>query len=184
MKLQNYSNQRGIFDPGHPVSTVLGLALMFSVSNVSMAASASAKPSSVVDKASAAMARVGQTRYGSMSDSQHWEHTHRISSILGANVFNRQGENVGDVKDVVLDNNGAVAYVIVSTGGFLGVGDRLHAVPWSALDSREKKDFFIDIDKESLQKAPSFTSRDWPNFADEQWLSNNRRFYRNWVDTK
>lgn len=192
MKVQNCSNQRGIFDPGRPVSTVLGLAMMFSASQASVAAdtgrgvaaSVAAAASSVADKASSAVSRVGQTSYTGMPDNMHWEHTHRISRILGTNVLNRHGDKVGDVKDVVLDNNGAIAYVIVSTGGFLGVGDRLHAVPWSALDSRGKKDFFIDIDKASLQKAPSFTSHEWPNFADEQWLSNNRRFYHDWVDKK
>lgn len=165
MTIQTVSNHRGVFDPSHPVSTVLGLALMFSVSHACMTANSKAAANSVADK-------------------QHWEHTHRIGRILGMQVLNRQEDKVGEVKDVVLDNHGAIAYVIVSTGRFLGLDDRLHAIPWTALNTQGNKNFIIDIDKATLQKAPGFTSRDWPDFADEQWVSNNHRFYRAWVVTQ
>lgn len=174
-----------------PTGTLLVLAALFGAwqpsmaqTGSSMAASATRAASSATDKASAAISRMGQSSYGGMPDSQHWERTHRASRIIGTDVRNKRGDKVGDVKDIVLDKNGTISYAIVATGGFLGMGDRLHAVPWSALDTKGKKDFFIDIDKDALKKAPSFTSRDWPNFTDEEWLSNNRRFYHDWSDSK
>jgi hypothetical protein len=65
----------------------------------------------------------------------------------------------------------------VSTGGFLGVGDRLHAVPWDALSLGPKDDRVLDIDKARLTAAPGFTSRTWPNLGDEKWMADNHRYY-------
>lgn len=106
-----------------------------------------------------------------------WERSHRVSKILGSDVRTRSGEKIGDIRDIVLDASGTVRLAIVSTGGFLGVGDRLHAVPWDALALGPKDDHILDIDKARLQAAPGFTSRTWPNLGDERWLADNRRFY-------
>jgi sporulation protein YlmC with PRC-barrel domain len=133
------------------------------------------------DKASQAMAKATEAVKGT-PEQQRWERSHRVSKIIGTDVRNRKGEKVGDVKDIVLDDKGAISYAVVSTGGFLGIGDRLHAVPWSSLDTKGEKAYGIDIDKAALQKAPGFGSRDWPNFNDPQWQSNNRRHYRDWTD--
>lgn len=168
MKPQHNTTQSGIFDAGRPVGTILGLALMFSETHAGIVASSHHH----IGASTVPTARAGQTHYTGMPDSRQWEHTHRISSILSTHVRHRHGDKAGEVKDVVLDNNGTIAYAVVSTGGMLGLGSR-----------GAEKDFFIDMDKATLQRAPSFTSCDWPNFADEQWLSNNRRFYRDWVDT-
>jgi sporulation protein YlmC with PRC-barrel domain len=107
-----------------------------------------------------------------------WERRHRASKIIGTNVRNRQGEKIGDVEDIVLDRTGNVAYAVVSTGGFLGIGDRLHAVPWKALQPVANEDHFVlDIDRKRLQAAPGFPANAWPNFNDERWNSENRRAY-------
>jgi len=106
-----------------------------------------------------------------------WENLHRASRILGSEVRTRFGEKIGDIRDIVLDDRGAVRLAIVSTGGFLGVGDRLHAVPWDLLAPGPKDDRILDIDKARLQAAPGFTSRNWPNLGDDRWLADNRRFY-------
>ncbi len=106
-----------------------------------------------------------------------WERTHRISKILGADVRNKTGDKIGDVRDLVVDGGGTIRLAIVSTGGFLGVGDRLHAVPWDALAPGPKDDLILDIDRAHLQAAPGFTSKTWPNLGDDRWLADNRRFY-------
>jgi sporulation protein YlmC with PRC-barrel domain len=106
-----------------------------------------------------------------------WESLHRVSRILGSEVRTKFGEKIGDIRDIVLDDRGAIRLAIVSTGGFLGVGDRLHAVPWDLLAPGPKDDRILDIDKARLQAAPGFTSRTWPNLGDERWLADNRRFY-------
>lgn len=106
-----------------------------------------------------------------------WERSHRVSKIIGSDVRNKSGDKIGDIRDIVLDTNGTIRLAIVSTGGFLGVGDRLHAVPWDALTLGPKDDHILDIDKARLQAAPGFTSRNWPNLGDERWLADNRHFY-------
>jgi sporulation protein YlmC with PRC-barrel domain len=135
------------------------------------------------DKASEAVTKATEAVKGT-PERQRWDRSHRVTRIIGTDVRNRRGEKVGDVKDIVLDDKGSIAYAVISTGGFLGIGDRLHAVPWSSLNTRGEKDFAIDIDKATLQKAPGFGSRDWPDFSDAQWQSNNRRHYRDWTDAQ
>ena len=106
-----------------------------------------------------------------------WERSHRISKIIGSEVRNKSGDKIGDVRDLVVDDKGTIRLAIVSTGGFLGVGDRLHAVPWDVLALGPKDDHVLDIDKAHLQAAPGFTSRTWPNLGDDRWLADNRRYY-------
>lgn len=158
----------------------------------SVAASASATANRLGDKAAAAADKAGDKASEAVTkatqamrgtpEHQRWERRHRVTKIIGTDVRNRRGEKIGDVKDIVLDDKGAIAYAVISTGGFLGIGDRLHAVPWSALGTRGDKDFLLDMDKTALQKAPGFGSREWPDFSDAQWHSHNRRHYRDWTD--
>ena len=106
-----------------------------------------------------------------------WERSHRVSKIIGSEVRNKSGDKIGDVRDLVVDDKGTIKLAIVSTGGFLGVGDRLHAVPWDVLALGPKDDHILDIDKAHLQAAPGFTSKTWPNLGDDHWLADNRRYY-------
>ena len=106
-----------------------------------------------------------------------WERSHRVSKIIGSDVRNKTGEKIGDIRDLMVDGNGTIKLAIVSTGGFLGVGDRLHAVPWDVLTLGPKDDHILDIDKAHLQATPGFTSKTWPNLGDDHWLADNRRYY-------
>jgi len=100
-----------------------------------------------------------------------WERTHRVSRIIGSDVHNKTGDKIGEIKDVVVDDKGSIRLAIVSTGGYLGVGERLHAVPWEAMTLGPKDDRVVDID------TPGFTSKSWPNLGDERWMADNRRYY-------
>ena len=111
------------------------------------------------------------------ADRHDWERSHRISRLIGSDVRNRSGERIGDIRDLVVDDHGTIKLAIVSTGGFLGVGDRLHAVPWDVLTLGPKDDHILDIDKAHLQATPGFTSKTWPNLGDDHWLADNRRYY-------
>lgn len=112
------------------------------------------------------------------SDAEDWQRIYRVSKIIGTDIRNLQGEKVGDIKDVVVNKNGTITYGIVSTGGFLGMGDRLHAVPWEVLQTQPGKKYRVmDIDKERLKRAPSFDPDNWPNVIDDTWGTENRRFY-------
>jgi sporulation protein YlmC with PRC-barrel domain len=102
----------------------------------------------------------------------------RASEVIGKDVKNPQGENLGDVKDLVIDQDmGSIAYAVVSFGGFLGMGDKLFAVPWSALSRSGDKVLVLDVPKERLQKAPGFDKDAWPNFTDRAYATEVYTFY-------
>ena len=93
------------------------------------------------------------------------------NTLDGNDVFNRQGEDLGDIKEIMLDmSNGRVAYAVLSYGGFLGMGDKLFAVPWSALTlDTDNKRFVLDVSKDRLDNAPGFDKDQWPDMADATW---------------
>jgi sporulation protein YlmC with PRC-barrel domain len=106
-----------------------------------------------------------------------WDRQHRASRIIGTDVRNAQGEKIGDIKDLVLDAQGRATVAIVSTGGFLGIGDRLHAVPWDSLQRFIGDDRLLDIDRARLRHAPALDARTLLLLDDERWLAENRRHY-------
>lgn len=102
------------------------------------------------------------------------------TSLKGDKVCNRNGDNLGHVEDFMLDTqNGEVQYAVLSFGGFLGMGDKLFAVPLEAMElDTENKQFVLDESKERLENAPGFDKDNWPNFADHTWTSELRSYYR------
>ena len=100
-------------------------------------------------------------------------------TLLGNDVYNADGEDLGDIKEIMIDmRSGEVAYAVLSFGGLLGLGDKLFAVPWEALElDTENKRFTLDIAKETLKQAPGFDKDHWPSMADEVWASGVHRFY-------
>lgn len=101
------------------------------------------------------------------------------NTLTGDRVVNRQGENLGKIEDIMLDTtNGTVAYAVLSFGGILGIGDKLFAIPWEALQlDPVNKQFVLDIDKERLESAPGFDKDHWPDMADLRWSDEVRSFY-------
>jgi sporulation protein YlmC with PRC-barrel domain len=101
------------------------------------------------------------------------------NTLDGNDVFNRQDEDLGDIKEIMLDmSNGRVAYAVLSHGGFLGMGDKLFAVPWSALtlDTVNKR-FVLDVSKDRLENAPGFDKDQWPDMADTTWNKEIHDYY-------
>ena len=93
------------------------------------------------------------------------------STLAGDNVQNSAGEDLGKVDELMIDiPTGRVAYAVLSIGGFLGMGNKLFAVPWSALRvDEDKKVFVLDVDKKKLENAPGFDKDNWPDMADITW---------------
>ena len=90
------------------------------------------------------------------------------SSLKGDKVVNYQGEDLGKIEEIMIDlDRGRVAYVVLSFGGFLGVGDKLFAIPWQAfsVDTAQKR-LVLNAKKELLEKAPGFDKNNWPDMAD------------------
>lgn len=94
------------------------------------------------------------------------------TSINGTNVKNTKGDSIGEIKDLMIDwNKGRVEYAVLSFGGFLGMGDKLFAVPLEAFtfDSVDSEEAVIDMNKESLDNAPGFDKDNWPKSADHEF---------------
>lgn len=90
-------------------------------------------------------------------------------TLTGNKVVNQQNETLGTVQDIMLDvPRGRIAYLVMSSGGFLGLGDRLFAIPWSvlALDT-DRKCFVLDARKSTFENAPGFDKNHWPSLAEE-----------------
>lgn len=98
-------------------------------------------------------------------------HVLSSSTISGDKVVNRNGEDLGEIKDLMIDvDTGRVAYAVLESGGFLGLGSKLFAVPLPAMEvDTEHHRFVFDQDKETLKNAPGFDKDHWPDFADRTW---------------
>ena len=100
-------------------------------------------------------------------------------TLIDNDVCNQNGEDLGDIKELMLDvQSGRVAYAVLSFGGFLGMGEKLFAVPWSALtlDTVNKR-FVLGVDKERLNAAPGFDKDRWPDMQDPAWRKEIRSYY-------
>ena len=100
-------------------------------------------------------------------------------TLMGEDVYNRQEEDLGDIKEIMLDmQTGQIAYAVLSFGGVLGMGDKLFAVPWQALQlDTVNKRFILDCTKEKLENAPGFDKDRWPDMADPEFGTQIHNFY-------
>jgi len=95
------------------------------------------------------------------------------STLEGDSVRNAAGEDLGKVDEIMIDiPSGRVAYAVVSFGGVLRMGNKLFAIPWSALTvDEDEKCFILNVDKSQLESAPGFDKDNWPDMADTSWRS-------------
>ncbi len=108
-------------------------------------------------------------------------HHSRVSTIEDMHVRNTAGEDIGKIKDLVVDvNSGKIVYAALDFGGFLGVGDKLFAVPWHALTIKgtDKEQYLvINATKDRLKEAPGFDKNHWPDMANPNWAHDVDTFY-------
>ena len=109
------------------------------------------------------MARSGQT-----------DETDRLISsdkVDGTTVYNRNGENLGTIDHLMIDKfTGQVEYAVMSTGGFLGIGENYRPVPWDSLDyDVNLGGYIMDADRGRLEKAPRFAANAQPNWSDRSY---------------
>lgn len=101
------------------------------------------------------------------------------NTLIGNDVYNLKDEVLGDIKEIMLDmRTGRVSYAVLSFGGFLGMGEKLFAVPWNALtlDTQNKR-FTLSGEKDRLESAPGFDQDSWPNMADPSWAKSIHDYY-------
>ena len=111
----------------------------------------------------------------------------RATSLSGrrnaaADSQNAAGEDLGKIEDLVFDeSSGRILYAVLSFGGFLGMGNRLVAIPWTRLRVQgDHKGFILNIDNETLEHAPSFDKEHWPDLGDLEYATG---VYRQWGAT-
>jgi PRC-barrel domain len=100
-------------------------------------------------------------------------------TLIGNDVYNAANESLGTIKELMIEmSSGRIGYAVLSYGGFLGMGDRLFAVPWQALklDTQNRR-FTLNANKDQLKNAPGFDKDHWPAMADTSWASDVHKFY-------
>lgn len=101
------------------------------------------------------------------------------TAIIGDKIVNRTGENLGKIEELMLDlEKGRVAYAVLSFGGFMGMGEKLFAVPFEALKlDASREHFMLEVDKDKLKNAPGFDKNNPPQAADRTWGAEVYKFY-------
>lgn len=89
----------------------------------------------------------------------HTGHTNAIaaSRVIGTDVFNTEGEKIGVIEDVMLEKNAnGIMFAVIGFGGFLGIGEKFHAIPWSVLDyEKSRGGYVVPFTKDQLKAAPA-----------------------------
>jgi hypothetical protein len=91
--------------------------------------------------------------------------------VEGTTVYNPKGDKLGSINNVMIDKvSGKVAYADMSFGGFLGIGDRHHPLPWGMLTyDTGKGGYVVNLDKKTLEGAPTYGNQESVNWEDETW---------------
>ena len=93
------------------------------------------------------------------------------TTVIGDKVVNPQGENLGKIEEVMLDvNDDRIAYAVLSFGGFLGMGEKYHPLPWKALTyDPSMGGYVVDLDKRQLENAPTYERSEAPDWGDPSY---------------
>jgi len=117
------------------------------------------------------------------TDATTGRHAVRASELMGHDLHSKAHDEVGEIKELVIDARGArIPYVVISSGGFLGMGDKMHAIPWEAIRvqpdaGKDKAMLVVDLDKDRVLKAPEFKKDDWGRMSDRTWVSDLYTYY-------
>jgi len=113
----------------------------------------------------------------------HHEHNGNVvkvkDEVISVSVKNPQNESLGDICEVMVDKvSGRVAYAVLDSGSFLGMGGKLFALPWNALHYNPNDQCFIlNVEKEKLKNAPGFDKNNWPDMANKSWGESVSNYY-------
>jgi hypothetical protein len=93
--------------------------------------------------------------------------------VDGTDVYSRAGDHLGTVHDVMIDKRtGQVEYAIMSFGGFLGIGESYHPLPWRTLTyDTGMGGYVVDVERTRLDLAPRYTSSSMPDWSDRGYRS-------------
>ena len=96
----------------------------------------------------------------------------RAKKVLGTTVKDPAGQKIGHIEDVVLDKlSNTIVFAVVSFGGFLGIGEKYHPIPWASLDYRNDEEaYVVNYTRAQLEAAPADTI--------DELIANDARKYR------
>ena len=102
------------------------------------------------------------------------------TSIIGDSVENRKGDSLGKIEELMVNlDTGKVEYAVVQSGGVLGVGKKLFAIPFEQLQINEDKEIFIlDRDKDYVKNSPGFDASHWPGTNDHTYFDNVNSYFK------
>jgi sporulation protein YlmC with PRC-barrel domain len=105
------------------------------------------------------------------------------SKVTGTEVYNRAGEHLGTIEDVMIGKiSGQVSYAVMSFGGFLGIGEKYHPLPWDVLDyDKGMGGYVVDLDRKVLEDAPMYETRDPYGWSDRTWRNRVDEYYRPYI---
>jgi len=110
----------------------------------------------------------------------------RLSNqLIGMKVVSPKGDPLGRIEDLVVHPGDEASYVVLSFGGWLGVGDKYFAMPWSVLKpghqgssvGHGENSLVLPLDKERLEAAPGIARENWPARANVDWTRDVNAFY-------
>jgi sporulation protein YlmC with PRC-barrel domain len=165
---------------GRSIGVVAALIIAFFFSATVMAASTSSQKTNDQSQSMSSDQQKQQPDPG-MQGKSSLNGMLKASNIIDKDITNAQGEELGEVKELLVDENGQIVYLIISHGGVLGIGDELVAVPWSAARTRFNGDKLnINVSKEKLNQAPTFKNEnDWAGFFTPDHQEEVRGYYDN-----
>jgi sporulation protein YlmC with PRC-barrel domain len=101
------------------------------------------------------------------------------SKVNGTKVYNKVGEALGSIYDLMLDKqSGHVIYAVMSFGGFLGIGEKYHPLPWDQLTYSTAHDgYVVDLNKQILENAPFYGVSDAPDWSSPTYRSGIDEYY-------
>jgi hypothetical protein len=86
--------------------------------------------------------------------------------VTGTDVFNHEGKKLGSIESMLIDkHSGQVRFAVMSFGGFLGIGERYHQLPWGGLAyDTDRKGYVVNVSRDNLKSAPAFSRDELANF--------------------
>jgi hypothetical protein len=108
---------------------------------------------------------------------KHSDNVVRTADVIGVGVKSPDMEDLGEIKEIVLDKvNGQTRYVVLAFGGFLGLGEDYFAFPWKSIHyDKNEECFILNVDKSKLKKEHGFSKDHWPDMS--QWASTIDDYY-------
>ncbi len=111
------------------------------------------------------------------------DRAYKAKDLIGAHIVDRYGEYLGKVEELAIQpQDGRIIFVILSRGGFLGMGEKFTPIPFSALSMKTDRSgseiaFVLDMEKNQLDSAPSVEGHSWGNLSNRQWVETVYTYY-------